>query len=471
MKMKLDANGIETTIRKALAAMSIARPAPEACGCPDDETLAAYLEEALTRTKQRAVAKHLRSCADCAEVAVLAAKARQKRQPTRFRWAATLLLWLAGGAVASFLAVSLTVSLAGSLLVRLGEASLGAKLTVEDITVGIARKPAILLRGVRLAGDRASAPIATLERAYLMLDLQRMLGGENGIGEIGLVEPKLVLPRACGREASTKPAPVGAREKVLGQALGALLRLSPLLTVKGGTFSYSGCPFSEEFPVDINVTEASLRTQARGRRRALRLNGSLWNSQLSAHLVIGGLEGGPLRWQGRFSLGPLELSETNLGLLGLESGTLQATGAVEGGEEPLYATGEFDIREGAVRGWAPLEPFLAGKKQTADLAGLSGQAPLSFERANYKWRHSGEGHTIVSFVATGSGYSISGDFQLRTGQELAGKGTLQLDPSLSSKLREVLPGMVAWGSGTAPVELPFDLAGTLRSPRFVPHLQ
>ncbi len=471
MKMKWDANGIEAMLRESLAAMAIKGSPPEACACPDDETLAAYLEEALTRKKQRAVAEHLRSCADCAEAAILAAKARPQGQPGRFRWAATLLLWLAGGAVASFLAVSLTVSLVGSLLIRLGEASWGAKLTVEDISVGIARGPAILLQGIRLAEERASAPIATLERAYLMLDLQRMLHGQNGIAEVWLVEPKLVLPRGCGQDVSRKPAPAAVREKVLRQALGSLFRLSPLLTVKGGTLSYSACPFGEEFPVDINVTEVSLRTQGSGRGSTLRLNGSLRNAPIFGELTITGSEGGPFRWQGRFSLGPVELAEANLEFLGLESGTLQAAGVLQGGEEPLYATGEFDIRDGEVRGWAPLESFFTGRERTADFAGLSGHAALSFERAHYKWRHSAEGHTAVSFVTSGSGYSISGDFQLRAGQELAGKGTLQLDPSLSLKLREVLPGVGPWGSGTAPVKMPFDLAGTLRSPRFVPHLQ
>lgn len=471
--VKSAANGLETMIRKSLAATPLEGPPPQACACPDDETLAAYLEETLTRKQQRAVAKHLRSCADCAEIAIVAAKARRLEQPRRFGWAAALLLWLAGGAVAGFLAVNLTMSLAGSLLLRLGAASLGAKLAVEDITVGIERGPTVLLRTVALATDGASTPIATVDRIYLILDLRRMLRGENGIGELWLVEPKLALPGSCGQEGSAKQAPVAAREKVLRQALGSLFHLSPLVTVNGGTFSYSGCPLGEDRPVNIviNLTQASLRTPDREHGSILRIDGFLWGAPFHADLTTTGASGGPSRWQGRFSLGPAQVSETKLDFLGLRSGTLQATAIIQGGEEPLYATGELDIRDGALAGWAPLEAFFTGRKRTADLAGLSGQAALSFERANYKWRHSGEGKTTGSYAVGGSGYSIFGDFQLRTAQELAGKGILQLDPSLALKLRDVLPGIGPGASGTDPVKVPLELAGTLRFPRFVPHDQ
>lgn len=440
--------------------------------CPDDHTLAAFLERRLSEVELERCEEHLATCATCLDiVATLLPTTRSGAASTRTtvpgarqsalpvarpprwrRWALAASVVLVGGGL---LLGAMRVPLGGRLgagMTRLATRWLGKGFQVASIDVHLTSPTTVVvtLREVRLAP--MGRIVASADEIGVSVGLATLLSGDSAISRLRVVGANVEL---SGSVAVPVVWPQSDRRRVL-----ALLGRARRVDVSDSRVVLLG---DGAAPLAIEELGGGLERNRDGAEMALQ--GRVGAGRVD---VVGHLEGSPPHLV--LTVGGRDLDASALPMLGGRvTGAADLRLDVTNAGRDLRFAGRIAVANGTLLGWGA--PRLLALDETVRTS-LAAAAPalagddLAFDdaRAVFTWRH-GTWRLPRIFVATdgvmaGGGARVAGDGRI------TGRGLLRIPAALTTELARHDPGLGAHRTESGSATLPFVVAGAVSAPRF-----
>lgn len=443
------------------------RPETSSLGpCPDDEVLAALVEDRLAETERARVERHVARCAGCIDVVAAAGETsaaatgaapaasaplvpggREKSGWRRLAVAAVIVI--VGGLAVGMLAKGLGTHLVGSQVAMLGSRLLGVPLRVGGASVRPAGLGQVVLTLRELSLGHAGAFAVKADAFAVTIALAAPLTGDSPITSVRVTRPEVDLA-AYGSAALLGSR--AARARVLA-ALGA-----DRIEIEGGRIVVPG---AHGQPLVISDVTGGAVREADALRVALQGRTAEGTVDVTGDA---GLDGESLV----FTVGGRDLQAAAIPPFGEGMrGTMDLRLDVHARGDTARAAGRVAVRDGALLGHEPaallgLDATAGGVLRAFD-PGLGGRE-LAFDeaRAALAWRD-GTWRLPRVFV-TGHGIVAGGRARIAADRTVSGHGTVRLPAALVDGLRPHAPVLDGFREATGDVTLPFGVAGDLATP-------
>lgn len=436
--------------------------------CPDDEVLAALIEDRLAETERARVERHVARCEVCLDVVAATtsvAAASQAGPPAleteaRPRRAAATSTWRRFAIAASVLIVSgLTVGvlastfgshLVGPQLAKIGSRLLGVPLHVGRASVHLGGAPGqVVLRFRELSIGRVGRLSATADELSVTVALAAPLSGGAPITRVRVTRPDVDL-LAYGSMALVGSR--AGRARILA-ALGA-----DRIEVDGGRIVVPGV---NGHPLVLSEVTGGAVREGDVFRLALQGRAAEGTVDVTGHV---GVDGQALV----LTIGGRELQAAAIPPFGAGlRGTMDVRLDLHGEGDTLRADGRVAVRNGALLARSPatllgIDPGVRGVLVALDPA-LGGD-DLAFEeaRAVLAWKQ-GTWRLPRIFVTAG-GIVAGGRARIGADQVVSGRGTVRLPAALAADLEPHVPALEPFRDASGAVTLPFGVTGDLAAP-------
>jgi len=435
--------------------------------CPDDETLAAWIDGHGAAPTRAAVERHVASCAVCLDVvaavlppadeaaerrAARTVAAAAPRRTTRWALAASVILVTAALAYG---ATGVFAERARIELERRAAAALGEPVAIERLHVSLAHD----LRGVEIALDGIcigdNEPI-TADAIQLTIPLASLAAGTPALSRVrvaGLVIRIATKPGTAGRGG------LGGRPEPIVAAVGT----TPLEITEGTlVVDVPGAP--------LRFDHLAGTTTPAGGRVELALDAAI--------------AGGTVHAEGELAAdaaGPLSLTISGRGLTaaalpfvqGKISGTADLLLRITGTVGAPQIAGRALVSGGRVAGWNPLQPLLARGDAAGAVAAhvpqLAG-GDLVFDELRVAVSSTTDGWHVSRAYVTSSGVVAGAMLDVTGAGDVRGDGSVRLPATLATALIDVAPALATLRDGDQNVTVPVVIGGTVDAPRITPHL-
>jgi hypothetical protein len=444
--------------------------------CPDDEMLAALIENRISGDQREQLEPHVAGCSTCLDVVAATlptpvrmvsddekperpAKGESTEPRTRssIRWrrwamAAGMLIAVGGLLLAKpQRPIGETVT---PLLARLGTKLIGVPLRASSGAVRLGDRAAtfvITLNQVRIGHDPQAR--ISVDEIRVTVALAALLTGGSLVTQLRVTRPDGNLTvRDLGEIVPSK----AQRAKVL--ALLTTMRRIDVVDARIVLPGPSGVPLAmEPLTGGMERTESGARLVLQGRVAGgvIDVVGTLAGENQDLALAIGGRG----------------LDATVLPVLG---GCLRGVADLQVDVSTVGDTSRMDgrvaVRRGRVAGHRPFDLLHLDAASRDILAGLDstlagGDLPFDDARAIFAW-HDGTWRLPRIFVTTG-GVIAGGRARVTARGELSGHGTLRVPAEIVAALRPHQPLLASYRDGSGAATLPFGIAGRLDAPEFM----
>ncbi len=438
--------------------------------CPDEETLAAWIEGRDSSATRAAVERHVASCRACLDTvaavlppadeaaerrATIAAAAAERARPGGARWAIAASVLLATAALA-YGAVGFVAERARVELERRAATALGEPVAIERLHFALTRD----LRGIELGldgiciGDKD--PI-TADALQLTVPLASLAAGTPTVSRLRVAG--LVI-----RIATAPAAPGGGRLGGRPDPVVAAVGTTPLEIVEG--------------TLVLDVPGAALHFD--------HLAGTTTPADGRVQVALDGvIAGGTVHAEGEFATdaaGPLSLTIGGRGLTtgalpfvqGRISGTADLLVRITGTVGAPAIAGRALVRGGRAAGWNPLQLLLARGETAGAIAAhvpqLTG-ADLVFDELRVAASSTPDGWRVSRVYVTSGGVVAGASVDISGARELHGDGSVHLPAALTTALLDVAPGLAALRDQDQTLTVPIVIGGTVDAPQIAPRLR
>jgi hypothetical protein len=435
--------------------------------CPDDETLAALLEDRLAETERARVERHVARCGVCLDVVAVAtsvavtpavlpsafeAEGGPRRSESssgwrRFALAASILIVVGIGV--GVLASTFGAHIVGPQLAKIGSRVLGVPLAVGRASVHLGARGQVVLNLRELSIGGAGRLSATADALSVTVALAAPLSGSSPITRVHVTRPDIDL-LAYGPTAL-----VGSRDgraRVLA-ALGA-----DSVEVEGGRIVVPGVNGQPLVLSDVSggaVRDGELLRlvlQGRAAEGTVDVTGHVGLDAEEIVLTIGGRE--------------LQAAATPPFGAGLR-GTMDVRLDLHGDGDVLRVDGRVSVRDGALVDYAPaellgLDPDVRGMLMARDPALGGDDLPFEEARAVVAWRQGA--WRLPRVFVTGAGVVAGGRARIGADSAVTGRGTVRLPADLAASLEPHAPALERFRDATGAATLAFDVTGDLAAP-------
>lgn len=436
--------------------------------CPDDEILAALLEDRLAETERARVERHVARCDDCLDVvasatsftaASVAAVRPSEVEPTvrrfgissgwrRFAMAASVLVAL--GLTVGMLAGTFGTHIVGPRLARMASRIIGVPLHVGRASMHLGEAPGQIVLSMReLSLGRTGKLSATAEELSVTVALAAPLSGASPIARVRVMRPDVDL--ATYGPTALLGSQV-ARARVLA-SLGA-----DRIEVEGGRLVLPGLP---GHPLVVSDVSGGAVRDGDLLRLVLQGRAAEGTVDVTGHV---GLDAHELA----LTIGGRDLQASALPPFGVRlRGTMDVRLDLHGEGDALRAGGRVSVRDGALVDYAPATLFGLDSDVRSVLGALDpavGGDDLAFEeaRAVLAWRQGA--WRLPRVFMTGGGIVAGGRARIGADQGVTGRGTVRLPADLAASLEPHAPVLEAFRDASGAVTLPFGLTGNLAAP-------
>jgi hypothetical protein len=436
--------------------------------CPDDELLAALIDDSLAETERARAERHVARCDVCLDVVAAASSvaaapaavastpeenvsARRSRARSgwrRFAIAASVLVVL--GLTVGMLASTFAAHIVGPQLAKIGSRVFGVPLHLGRASVHLGAAPGQLVLSLReVSIGRMGKLSATVEELAVTVALAAPLSGGAPITRVRVTRPDLDLS-AYGPTA------------LVGSHAGRARILATLGTdrieVEGGRIVVPGVNGQPLVLSDVSggaVREGDvlrLVLQGRAAEGTVDVTGHVGLDAHELVLTIGGRD--------------LQASAIPPFGEGLR-GTMDVRLDLHGVGDTLRADGRVSVRDGALLDQAPATILGLGAEVRAVLAALDpalGGDDLAFEeaRAVLAWRQ-GAWRLPRVFVTAG-GIVAGGRARIGADHAVTGRGTVRLPADLTASLEPHVQALGPFRDASGAATLPFGVTGDLAAP-------
>lgn len=435
--------------------------------CPDDETLAALVEDRLAETERARVERHVARCDACLDVVAAATAVAEapaampsafemegasRRSVSSSRWrrfalAASVLIVVGLGV--GVLASTFGAHIVGPQLAKIGSRVLGVPLHVGRASVHLGGPGQVVLSLHELSLGRAGRLSATADALSVTVALAAPLTGSSPITRVHVTRPDIDLA-AYGPMALVGSR--AGRARVLA-ALGA-----DSVEVEGGRIVVPGVNGHPLVLSDVS-------------------GGAVRDGDLLRLVLQGRAAEGTVDVTGHVGLDAHEIVLT-IGGWGLRAAAIPPLGAgvrgamdvrldLHGEGDTVRADGRVSVRDGALLGYAPAALLGLGAEMRGVLTALDpalGGDDLAFEeaRAVLAWRQGA--WRLPRVFVTGGGIVAGGRARIGADHAVTGRGTVRLPVDLAASLEPHAPVLEQFRDASGAATLPFRVTGDLAAP-------
>lgn len=433
--------------------------------CPDDELLAALVEDRLAETERARLERHVARCDVCLDVVAAAGETSVAATPApsvvahpvpreRDSWgwrrlAVAASIVVVGGLIVGMLASGLGSHLLAPQAAKLASRFLGVPLQVGGASVRPAGLGQVVLTLRELSLGHAGGFAVKADEFAVTVALAAPLAGDTPIRNVRVMRPDVDL-------AAYGPAALIGSRAARARALAALV--ADRIEVEGGRIVVPG---ANGQPLVISEVTGGAVREADALRLALQGKTAEGTVDVTGHA---GLDGEELL----LTVAGRELHAAAVPPFGEGMrGTMDLRLDVQARGDTARADGRVAVRDGALLGREPATILgldsTAGAVLTAFDPGLGG-GDLAFDeaRAVLAWRE-GTWRLPRVFV-TGRGIVAGGRARIAPDGTVSGQGTVRLPAALVEGLEPYAPVLARFRDATGGVTLPFGVAGDLATP-------
>ena len=437
--------------------------------CPDEEALAALIEDRLADTERARLERHVARCDACLDIVAAAIpgvtavaetkpKVSDVERPSRRsgsstvwrRFAMVASVLLVVGLIVGMLGGSFGAHVVGSQLAKIGSRVLGIPLHVGHASVHLGGAPGqVVLRLRELSIGRTGRVSATAEELAITVALAAPLSGAGPITQVRVTRPDVDL-RAYGPTELVGSR--AGRARVLA-ALGG-----DWVEVEDGRIVLAGV---DGHPLVLSAVTGGAVREGDQLRIALQGRAAEGTLDVTGHV---GLDAHGLV----LTIGGRDLQATAIPLFGKGlRGIMDVRLDIHAAGDKLRADGRVAVRSGALLDREPakllgLDPDVRAAL-TAMVPTLDGD-DLMFDEARVAlaWR---QGTWMLPRIfLTAHGVVAGGRLRISADRGVSGRGTVRLPAELVADLVPHAPALERFRDASGAATLPFDVTGDLASP-------